>query len=124
LSSSGDENEEAADNTDETKDILKVDDLSEVIDATNSEVDQSLSTQKDEEIVNIEDITFKTNSKTEAPANEPKKAICSVCNKEFESRSKLFLHIKEEGHAAPKLPEQPMSHNSVKRNKRLAKSKK
>jgi DnaJ family protein A protein 5 len=31
-----------------------------------------------------------------------KPVICSVCNQEFESRNRLFEHIKEEGHAAPK----------------------
>lgn len=48
---------------------------------------------------------------------------CTVCDEEFTSRNKLFDHIKTEGHAALKTADsdQPLSHNAVKRNKRLAK---
>ena len=56
----------------------------------------------------------------------PKPSLCSVCNQEFSSRTKLFEHISKEGHAAPKViePSQPLSHNALKKNKRLAKVKK
>lgn len=55
-----------------------------------------------------------------------KKPICSVCDEEFETRNKLFEHIKKEGHAAlkPTDENQPLSHNAIKKNKRLAKAKK
>ena len=51
---------------------------------------------------------------------------CSVCSETFETRNKLFDHIKKEGHAALKTnePTLPMSHNATKRNKRLNKNKK
>jgi DnaJ homolog subfamily A member 5 len=59
---------------------------------------------------------------------EPKSSLCKVCNQEFSSRTKLFEHISKEGHAAAKVVEQstsqPLSHNAMKKNKRLAKAKK
>ena len=61
-------------------------------------------------------------TETPEPSNEPPKPpICSVCNEEFDTRNKLFEHIKKEGHAVlkPTTGEQPTSHNAAKRNKRL-----
>lgn len=59
---------------------------------------------------------------------DPKPSICKVCNQTFPSRTKLFEHISKEGHAATKVVEpsasQPLSHNAMKKNKRLAKAKK
>lgn len=72
-------------------------------------------------------------------ANKPIVLLkCTVCSKEFESRNKLYQHITSEGHTANKLvveaataaaaldagldPDgQPLSHNAIKKNKRLAK---
>lgn len=72
----------------------------------------------------------KLNTKIEKDQVDLKKpdklSVCSVCNEEFETRNKLFEHIKKEGHAAlkPVDESQPLSHNAAKRNKRLAKNKK
>ncbi len=68
-----------------------------------------------------------TNSKTQE-TNEVEQTVsktskCSVCDEEFDTRNKLFEHIKKEGHAALKTVdanEKPLSHNAMKKNKRLA----
>jgi hypothetical protein len=53
---------------------------------------------------------------------------CQVCLEEFESRNKLFEHINKEKHAilkpAQNQEQAPLSHNAVKKNKRLLKAKK
>ena len=86
---------------------------------------ETSSTNEPADIItsNNTDATTNPTSNQENTNNQAKKSICGVCYKDFESRSKLFNHIKEEGHAAPKIStseQQPLSHNSVKRNKRLA----
>ncbi|CAF0968438.1 unnamed protein product [Brachionus calyciflorus] len=55
-----------------------------------------------------------------------KEKICSVCSLEFETRNKLFDHIKKEEHYALKTENEtrPLSHNEIKKNKRLLKAKK
>ena len=59
--------------------------------------------------------------------NDNNKHVCVVCQSLFESRNKLFEHIKAEGHAVLKPSvvvnnnNQSMSHNAAKRNKRLGK---
>lgn len=59
-----------------------------------------------------------------AEPEAPKTTNCSVCGEEFDTRNKLFDHIKQEGHAAPKPQDGPMSHNALKKNKRMAKAQK
>jgi DnaJ family protein A protein 5 len=64
-------------------------------------------------------------NENEEPAESNKPPVCSVCNQEFESRNRLFEHIKEEGHAILKTASnQPISHNSLKKAKRMAKANK
>lgn len=74
----------------------------------------------------VDEETNKTSTENFVP--EPAKpVVCSVCQEEFDTRNKLFEHIKKEGHAALKDqsdPNKPMSHNQAKKNKRLAKGKK
>jgi DnaJ family protein A protein 5 len=80
-------------------------------------------------------ITKKDNKKTTNPKNQEtnetnetesiasKSMKCSVCDEEFDTRNKLFEHIKKEGHAALKTVdanEKPLSHNAMKKNKRMA----
>ena len=74
--------------------------------------------------VKIEDLS-QTNARTDGVKTEEKEpeavvkpVICSVCNQEFESRNKLFEHIKEEGHAATKsAPKKAPDANSKAKNK-------
>ena len=82
----------------------------------------------------------KTSSTSANNASRPPIVLlkCTVCQKEFESRNKLYQHITSEGHTANKievtaataavaldagldLDGQPLSHNAIKKNKRLAK---
>jgi DnaJ homolog subfamily A member 5 len=53
--------------------------------------------------------------------SESKISICSVCKEEFQSRNRLFEHIKEEGHAA--LKETQSTKNSKKTSKKSNKKK-
>ena len=48
----------------------------------------------------IEELKPEKNNENASEASKP--AVCSVCKAEFESRNKLFEHIKIEGHALPK----------------------
>ena len=82
--------------------------------------------------VSKEQIDIESNQVNEKLESEkvtaPKPSICKVCNEEFPSRTKLFEHISKEGHAATKIVEhdksQPLSHNAMKKIKKLAKAKK
>ena len=60
---------------------------------------QSYVEKKGEEVLKEE---IKSDEKNENDKTL-KPIICTVCNEEFDSRNKLFDHIKEKGHAAPKL---------------------
>lgn len=102
-------NEEAAENL-EPKESGIVDEV-QPVESEHSQIDEKKTN------VEIEQTEVK---KIEKPP------VCSVCNEQFETRNKLFEHIKKEGHAALKPVDetQPLSHNAAKRNKRLAKSKK
>ena len=51
--------------------------------------------------------------------DESKSLKCTICETEFDSRNKLFDHINKEGHASLKQTDQPLSHNAIKKNKRL-----
>ena len=68
--------------------------------------------------------TTKSNKITneDAEISETKSVICSVCNEEFETRNKLFEHIKSEGHAAVKTAEGNFSHNALKKSRRALKT--
>jgi DnaJ family protein A protein 5 len=43
------------------------------------------------------------------------KAVCEICKEEFDSRNKLFAHIKEQGHA--RLKSEPAKENKAKKSK-------
>ena len=43
-----------------------------------------------------------TKSKEENPSNAPKSATCNMCQAAFSSKSKLFEHLAETGHAIKK----------------------
>ena len=96
-----------------------------------------ISNSKEEELINGDELSKEESNaegeiknsddsekKDESAAEKISK--CSVCDEEFETRNKLFEHIKKEGHAAlkPAQPDQPLSHNQMKKNKRLAKASK
>lgn len=103
----------------------------------NEDENEEITNSKEEEIINgdelskkesNEDSEIKASDDSAKKAAEPMEKIskCSVCDEEFETRNKLFEHIKKEGHAAlkPAQPDQPLSHNQMKKNKRLAKASK
>jgi DnaJ family protein A protein 5 len=54
---------------------------------------------EEEETVKIKEAEIVNEKKS---SEESKPSICSVCKLEFESRNKLFEHIKAEGHAIVK----------------------
>ena len=94
-----------------------------------------ISNSKEEELINGDELSkeesnadgeIKSSDDSEKKAESAAEKIskCSVCDEEFETRNKLFEHIKKEGHAAlkPAQPDQPLSHNQMKKNKRLAKA--
>lgn len=85
----------------------------------NSENLKEENANEEAKMVEKEDQNIPTS--TTKPRDEQVQLICTVCQEEFSSRNKLFDHIKTEGHAAPKL-EKPLSHNAIKKNKRLAKA--
>ena len=99
----------------------------------NEDEKEEITNSKEEELIDGDeqsnaDSEIKTSDdsakKVESAAEKISK--CSVCDEEFETRNKLFEHIKKEGHAAlkPAQPDQPLSHNQLKKNKRLAKASK
>jgi DnaJ family protein A protein 5 len=105
------ENEEDEEETEQTNEQPTIDDNAE-----------NLKEENTNEEVQVEDkLEQKMPPSTSKTSDEQVKLICTVCQEEFSSRNKLFDHIKAEGHAAPKL-EKPLSHNAMKKNKRLAKT--
>lgn len=60
----------------------------------NQETEQQLTKKQKRKL--------KEKSKQELRNANPDKPTCAVCHAQFESRTKLFQHIKESGHAALK----------------------
>lgn len=87
---------------------------------------QSEATTTIDDQIKVKDKPTTTETTTTTNTEIPKVYKCSVCQFEFESRNKLFEHIKVEGHAIQKpinaSSNEPLSHNAAKRNKRLAKT--
>ena len=104
------DDEEEEDEENEHNDEQQI--LDAISENSKNENDQANMTDKQER---------KTSHSSAKPLDEQIQLICTVCQEEFSSRNKLFDHIKTEGHAAPKL-EKPLSHNAIKKNKRLAKA--
>ena len=108
---------------------IKTEDLTEPSSSITTDKELEVATKSEIEI-NNDDSSKKTEVESAKKTVEtaPKPSICSVCKQEFVSRTKLFEHISKEGHAATKVvvpdSSQPLSHNAIKKNKRLAKSKK
>lgn len=115
---------------DEESDSEEVDEIeNEILTANENPINEEIKIETESLNANSESNATKSNKKVEA-TNETeqleslKPIICSVCNQEFESRNKLFEHIKEEGHAAPKTINKKVPNANAKVDKKNKKSKK
>ena len=134
---------------DESGDVVNERPASDLNGSVDDNLNSSIQNENDDEQTDTPKAASKAKSKkankkaTEKPAsmtnNKPVVLLkCTICSAEFDTRNKLFQHISAEGHTANKIEVsaataaaaldagvtvdgQPLSHNAIKKNKRLAK---